>query len=666
MFSFSSLEAPRWAITHVTRAASPGGRLPPARHAACSIVAGARATARSAFPAAAAARAASTSGQMPTASPASAAAPSAVASASALTSTGHADQVGLELHEEAVRGRPAVGAQHAGRDRQDIDDVGHLMGHRLERRPHELRARRPARDAADQARAPPRPSAASRGPSARARRRRRRSNPTSRASCSLSAASSISPSPSRSHCSAAPPTSTDPSAANCGRAPGGVAAAVFSRPCGDRPGELADVREDERPGAVGRLHLAGREAALAEERRLLVAGDAGERHGRAEQRSPRRRRRQEGTTVGRIDAVDGEELEQLVVPGPRLEVEQHRARRVREVGDVRRSRRSGSRRSRSRPSRRRAPRCGRVRPARIHSSFVAEKYGSQTRPVRSRTSSAGSSAHRAAVRRSCQTIAGCTGRPLARSHTTVVSRWFVIPIAPSSSAPIPASASAAAAVRRTLSQSSSGIVLDPARPGIAAARSRGSRARRPAGRRRRRGRSCPSCPGRWRGASCRYPTRRSHERHVDRGRPARRRAPSRSSGSVPRTARQRRPAAFADATPASVSSNATRPRRRRRRAARRRAGSPRDAASRARRRRRRRSCSGRRRSRRPRRPARSRPGTRRTRSPPERAQPRSGRASRTRLGHGRAARPPPRCRRSIRSCDEHREQRAVDAEPRRR
>ena len=46
--------------------------------------------------------------------------------------------------------------------------------------------------------------------------------------------------------------------------------------------------------------------------------------------------------------------------------------------------------------------------ARIHSSFVAEKYGSGVSPVRARIRSAGSSRQRSAVRRSCQTIAGWT------------------------------------------------------------------------------------------------------------------------------------------------------------------------------------------------------------------------------------------------------------------
>ncbi len=52
---------------------------------------------------------------------------------------------------------------------------------------------------------------------------------------------------------------------------------------------------------------------------------------------------------------------------------------------------------------------------------------------------------RAAVRRSCQTIARCSGSPLAGSHTQTVSRWFEIPTAASSPARTRASASASPA-----------------------------------------------------------------------------------------------------------------------------------------------------------------------------------------------------------------------------
>ena len=104
-----------------------------------------------------------------------------------------------------------------------------------------------------------------------------------------------------------------------------------------------------------------------------------------------------------------------------------------------------------------------------HASFVAEKYGSSTSPVRSpdeRLAARRRAARRsvAAVRRSCQTIARCSGRPVRRSQTTTVSRWFVMPIAATVSPgvgelrlrPRPSVSSVAR-------QISSGVVLDPAR-----------------------------------------------------------------------------------------------------------------------------------------------------------------------------------------------------------
>jgi hypothetical protein len=64
--------------------------------------------------------------------------------------------------------------------------------------------------------------------------------------------------------------------------------------------------------------------------------------------------------------------------------------------------------------------------SRSQRSLLAEKYASSTSPVRSAMRSpcpaACSSAQEAAVRRSCQTIAGAMGLPVRRSHTTVVSR----------------------------------------------------------------------------------------------------------------------------------------------------------------------------------------------------------------------------------------------------
>ncbi len=84
-----------------------------------------------------------------------------------------------------------------------------------------------------------------------------------------------------------------------------------------------------------------------------------------------------------------------------------------------------------------SPRSARARrPGTLSSSqtsLVAEKYASITRPVFSRMvssmPSARSFAHSGSARRSCQTMAWCTGRPVARSHTSVVSRWLVMPMA---------------------------------------------------------------------------------------------------------------------------------------------------------------------------------------------------------------------------------------------
>ena len=68
-----------------------------------------------------------------------------------------------------------------------------------------------------------------------------------------------------------------------------------------------------------------------------------------------------------------------------------------------------------------------------HSSFVAEKYASSTRPVRAWMSAArpcsSKARQRSWVRRSCQTMALASGLPVERSQRTVVSRWLVMAIA---------------------------------------------------------------------------------------------------------------------------------------------------------------------------------------------------------------------------------------------
>ncbi len=76
--------------------------------------------------------------------------------------------------------------------------------------------------------------------------------------------------------------------------------------------------------------------------------------------------------------------------------------------------------------------------SRIQRILLAEKYASTTRPVVEAISLAAGDAascwQKGAVRRHCQTIAGATGSPVRRSHTIVVSRWLVMPIAATSAA----------------------------------------------------------------------------------------------------------------------------------------------------------------------------------------------------------------------------------------
>ena len=105
-------------------------------------------------------------------------------------------------------------------------------------------------------------------------------------------------------------------------------------PRGRRAACAARVDEDEAPRAVRRLGVALAEAALAEQRGLLIAGDPGNRNGRAEQarlgdHTARRHDR------GQDRPLDPEEGEQLFVPLARVELLQHRPRRIRHVDDVR-------------------------------------------------------------------------------------------------------------------------------------------------------------------------------------------------------------------------------------------------------------------------------------------------------------------------------------------
>ena len=322
------------------------------------------------------------------------------------------------------------------------------------------------------------PSAASRGRRARGRSRRRPSTRPARERArsrrrrrSARARRAATGSPRRS-------TRIAPSSAYCRacrRAP--RRPRVLSSPSGAAPRSAPDVDEDEAARAVRGLGLAGREARLPEERGLLVARDARDRQ-----------RLRRAAAASPIDARRGDER---AAAAPRSTPNSASS--------------SSSQSSRSRSS-------SIVREAFVRSvawiapvgelpdepgvdraerELAGGSVGAREQPLelawprstgrgRARCARAraraGSSAQRSAVRRSCQTMARATGRPVRRSHTTVVSRWFVIPIAGSvGRRAMPASASASAAASTTLRQISSGIVLDPARAAGSAARSPGSR-----------------------------------------------------------------------------------------------------------------------------------------------------------------------------------------------
>ena len=97
-----------------------------------------------------------------------------------------------------------------------------------------------------------------------------------------------------------------------------------------------DVHEDERAGAVGVLGGARGEARLAEQRRLLVAGDPRDRHAGSDggvgggDAEATRRRSDVGQDVGRHT----EQVTQFVRPCEAPDVEQHRAGGIGGVGDV--------------------------------------------------------------------------------------------------------------------------------------------------------------------------------------------------------------------------------------------------------------------------------------------------------------------------------------------
>ena len=158
------------------------------------------------------------------------------------------------------------------------------------------------------------------------------------ASASVSPASSIRPSPSRSHWTAAPPTRTAPSSANCGGAPGATAAAVRSSPSRRRRrASRPDVDEHEAARPVRDLRVSRREAPLSEERRLLVAREC-PRSARSHRAAlPRRRRRSRGRLAAAARARRRRARAARRPSRGASRPKSMRPRGVRHVGDVRRA-----------------------------------------------------------------------------------------------------------------------------------------------------------------------------------------------------------------------------------------------------------------------------------------------------------------------------------------
>ena len=207
-----------------------------------------------------------------------------------------------------------------------------------------------------------------------------------------------------------------------------------------RPDDLAaGVEQDEGARAVGVLDRARPESGLAEERGLLVPGDAHDGDARRETAQPDgppelARGRPD---LGQHGGGDAEEPEQVLVPGELADVVEHGPRGVGRIGGV--ALPAGE--LPEDPGIRRAE--GQAAPLRPlpEAAPVEEPLGlgrreigvdRQPRLFPDEAAQAGfgaSSRQRSAVRRHCQTMALAAGRPDFRSQRTVVSRWLVMPTA---------------------------------------------------------------------------------------------------------------------------------------------------------------------------------------------------------------------------------------------
>ena len=200
----------------------------------------------------------------------------------------------------------------------------------------------------------------------------------------------------------------------------------------------ARVLEQEVAGAVGVLAQARLVAGLAEQRGLLVARHAA-RPGRCRRtRSSRPYSCALPTGSGSEPIGTSSRSHSSSSHAPLADVEQQRARRVGVVGHVL----AGELEDQPRVDRAEQGVARRPRPSSAASGTWCRRSRRRARARCARGTSARgpasrSSSQRPAVRRSCQTIARCSGSPLSRSQATAVSRWLVMPM-PSRSSPVDA------------------------------------------------------------------------------------------------------------------------------------------------------------------------------------------------------------------------------------
>ena len=179
-----------------------------------------------------------------------------------------------------------------------------------------------------------------------------------------------------------------------------------------------------------------------------------------------------GSTSGRQERGTPNSVEQLVGPVAGVDVVEQRAARVRRVGRVHAAVGAAGE----------APQDPRVDGAEREVGVRLEPSGrEQPRELRRRRSTGRARARCARGRaarapRSRQLVAPCRGAavlphdravrvgPVARSHTTTVSRWFVMPIAATVSPALDLVAATSASVVCTRLPDVVGVVLDPARP----------------------------------------------------------------------------------------------------------------------------------------------------------------------------------------------------------